>query len=246
MKDNEKAFYLFYDWIDDLDSLEGADAWRIVKAIAEYHRNGTNPLDGLDGMLKVVVSIMYRQIKRGEEISELRRQAVNTRYNKPENFVVQKSTKSNFDDFVVHERTTDNSIQNTDNSILISSPSPSSAYAHTHTCEEEQKLEESSEDYFWIPKEEREKLIAQLKRQEREATKLKYLGGPDGQGVVFMSDKQFDMLCEELSIEELERYMGIIADCELKGKHYAKSHYQAICDMVAQDRKTGGLKNGKH
>lgn len=116
MKDNEKAFYLFYDWIDDLDNLDGTDAWQVVKAISEYHRHGTNPLDSVDGTLRVVVSIMLHQIKRGEEISEVRRKAVNTRYNKPDNFVVQNPTKYNKE---VQPPTTDNSIQNTDNNYSL-------------------------------------------------------------------------------------------------------------------------------
>lgn len=110
MKESEKAFYLFYDWIDDLDHLDGADAWRIVKAISEYHRNGTCPLDLVDGPLRSIVSILFHQIKRKEAVSEIRRQAVNTRYNKAQNFVVQKPTKYNNE---LQLATTEYSIQNT-------------------------------------------------------------------------------------------------------------------------------------
>lgn len=73
---------------------------------------------------------------------------------------------------------------------------------------------------------------------EREALKLKYLGGTLGGGVVLISDAQFESLCEELSLDELERYLAVVRDCEKKGKHFKKPHYQAIIDMVRADRRT--------
>lgn len=68
-------------------------------------------------------------------------------------------------------------------------------------------------------------------------SRRRYLGGI-GKGVVFLSDDQMSDLLDKLSIEEFDRYVGIVADCELKGRHYKKkTHYQAILDMVAKDRK---------
>ena len=73
----------------------------------------------------------------------------------------------------------------------------------------------------------------------REETKMKFIGGTLGQGVVMLSDEQMDDLLEKLSIEEFNKYVGIVAECELKGKSYKnKTHYKAILDMVAKDRKT--------
>ena len=73
---------------------------------------------------------------------------------------------------------------------------------------------------------------------DRERAKLKYLGGTLGQGVVLMSDEQFDDLCDKLSIDELDKYIGIVAECEMNGQKFKKkTHYQAILDMVAKDRK---------
>lgn len=71
----------------------------------------------------------------------------------------------------------------------------------------------------------------------REEAKLKYLGGTLGQGVVLLSDEQFDDLCDKLSIDEIHHYFEVIKDCEHKGKKFKrKTHYQAILDMVAKDR----------
>jgi predicted phage replisome organizer len=71
-----------------------------------------------------------------------------------------------------------------------------------------------------------------------EEAKLTMLGGTLGGGVVMLSDEQFNDLCDKLSYEELNKYIGIVRDCELNGKPYKKkTHYQAILDMVSKDRK---------
>ena len=73
--------------------------------------------------------------------------------------------------------------------------------------------------------------------ETRERLKMKYMGGTLGQGVIFMSDEQFDDLCTRLSLEEMDKYFDIVAECEKSGKRYKKkSHYQAILDMVSKDR----------
>ena len=66
---------------------------------------------------------------------------------------------------------------------------------------------------------------------------MNFLGGSLGKGVVLLSDEQMDDLLDKLSIDEFNKYVGIVADCELSGKPYTKkTHYQAILDMVAKDR----------
>ena len=73
--------------------------------------------------------------------------------------------------------------------------------------------------------------------QLRENLKLKYLGGELGQYRIFISDEQFNDLCERLSIDEMEKYFNIVADCERAGKRYKKkSHYRAILEMATHDR----------
>ena len=66
MKNSEKGFCVFYDWVDDLDHLDGKDAWKILKALSAYHQHGTDPLTDLSGPLRSVCSIMLHQIKRHE------------------------------------------------------------------------------------------------------------------------------------------------------------------------------------
>jgi predicted phage replisome organizer len=72
----------------------------------------------------------------------------------------------------------------------------------------------------------------------REEAKLKFLGGKLGKGVVMLSDEQIKSLLDELTIDEFNKYVEIVAEAELSGKHYKKkTHYQAILDMVAKDRR---------
>ena len=74
---------------------------------------------------------------------------------------------------------------------------------------------------------------------DKEQAKREFMGGTLGGGVVLMSNEQFEDLCEKLTLDELNHYFGIIKDCETKGKKFTKkTHYQAILDMVAKDRKT--------
>ena len=84
-----------------------------------------------------------------------------------------------------------------------------------------------------------EGIDADVYREElRDKLRLKYMEGTLGQGVVLMSEEQFGDLCEKLSLDEIDKYMGIIVECENNGKKYKKkSHYQAILDMAAKDRK---------
>ena len=71
-----------------------------------------------------------------------------------------------------------------------------------------------------------------------EEKKRKVLGGNLGKGVVLLSQEQMDDLLDKLSLEEFDYYVGVVADCILKGKKYTKkTHYQAILDMAAKDRK---------
>lgn len=75
MSKNEKGFYLFFDWIDRLKELSPEESIKIVYAICEYYRSGSDPTEQFEGTLKIVVALMFDQIKRGERLSELRAEA---------------------------------------------------------------------------------------------------------------------------------------------------------------------------
>ncbi len=80
MKENETVFYLYYDWIDDLDeNLSGAEAWEVVKALCAYHRSGANPVELVEGAPRIAVALMFHQIKRREEKQEKRAEAAKSK-----------------------------------------------------------------------------------------------------------------------------------------------------------------------
>lgn len=91
-----------------------------------------------------------------------------------------------------------------------------------HSCDFEDDFSDSSTD-----------LSTRAEAQRR------YLGGELGKGVVLLSQEQIEDLLEKLTVDEFDHYVSVVADCILKGKRYTKkTHYQAILDMAAKDRKT--------
>ena len=55
--------------------------------------------------------------------------------------------------------------------------------------------------------------------------------------MVLLSDEQLDDLLQQLSFDEFNKYVSIVADNELAGKRYKKkTHYEAILGMALKDR----------
>ena len=70
----------------------------------------------------------------------------------------------------------------------------------------------------------------------------KLLGGTLGGGVVMLSDEQMTDLLRRLSLDEFDRYVAVVRDCEKAGKKFRKkTHYQAILDMARKDRDKNGV-----
>ena len=102
-----------------------------------------------------------------------------------------------------------------------------------HAIEEEREEDEEKEFHSFTHSAESEEDLSSPTSRRR------YLGGI-GKNVVFLSDEQMADLLDKMSIEEFDYYVGVIAENELKGHHYKKkTHYQAILDMAAKDRKVG-------
>ena len=85
---------------------------------------------------------------------------------------------------------------------------------------------------------EKEEEYHSFNHSAREEQKMTYMRGKLGEGVVLMSEEQFHDLLDKLSLDELHKYFAIVVECEKSGKSYKKkSHYQAILDMAAKDRR---------
>ena len=122
-------------------------------------------------------------------------------------------------------------------------PIPNVRLTSPHATEEEREEEEEGEEEkeFHSSVHARGEIVSDCSDGQR-----KYLGGALGRGVVLLSDEQMTDLLEQLSLDEFDRYVALVADNELAGKHYTKkTHYQAILDMARADRKVRG-KGGKH
>lgn len=99
------------------------------------------------------------------------------------------------------------------------------SFIHSFSCDENEKCDNVTEN-----------VTGQNDSFQRNLNKGDLFGG-----VVMMSDAQFEDLCQKLSLDELHHYIGIVRDCELKGKSFKKkTHYQAVMDMVNKDRKLEG------
>ena len=108
--------------------------------------------------------------------------------------------------------------------------------------EEEEDLEEDFPSFTHSARED-----GDAENFEKERVRRKFLGGTLGKGVVMLSDEQFEDLLDKLSFEEFNKYVGIVADCELNGKPFTKkTHYQAILDMAYKDRKVKKDKSWKN
>ena len=105
-----------------------------------------------------------------------------------------------------------------------------------HATEEEGDKEKEKEYSFYLSAKTNSENVENYVDKSRERAKQTYLGGELGQGVVFISEEQIDDLLDRLSVEEFDHYVRAVAECEKKGKRYAKSHYQAILDMAEKDR----------
>ena len=108
-----------------------------------------------------------------------------------------------------------------------------------HATEEEEEVdkEKEKEIHSFIQAPQSEKFNGFVEKPV-ENSKRSFLQGSLGKGVVLLSDEQLDDLLEKLSFEEFNKYVEIVADNELCGKHYRKkTHYQAILDMAIQDRR---------
>lgn len=109
--------------------------------------------------------------------------------------------------------------------LAASNASCNATVTHGNATEEEGEKEKEEETHSFL-------------HSAREEAKMRYLGGSLGKGVVMLSDEQIESLLDELSLDEFNKYVAVVADMELSGKHYKrKTHYQAILDMVAKDRR---------
>ena len=72
MPNMNAGFCIFFDWVEVLNDLDPADAMAVIRAIADYEKNGVDPVEAVP---KHVRAVMFAQIKRREQVSEARAKA---------------------------------------------------------------------------------------------------------------------------------------------------------------------------
>ena len=77
-----KGFCLFYDWVEALSDLDPADAMEVIRAISAYKQTGADPVEACPKHVRAIVRMMYQQILRSEQVSEIRASAANAMHEK--------------------------------------------------------------------------------------------------------------------------------------------------------------------
>ena len=73
---NNIGWCIFHDWIDVLKRLEKGAAWDIIVAIDQYFLTGEDPIQAVKSVeQQVIVTMMYQQIQRRENVSAKRKSA---------------------------------------------------------------------------------------------------------------------------------------------------------------------------
>lgn len=137
----------------------------------------------------------------------------------------------------IREQTRKRVAKHREKKLLAQSNATSNVTVTLRNAIEEEKEEDLEKEFHSIVHSNAREEEPMENFDSREEVRLKYLGGKLGKGVVLLSDEQTSDLLDKLSIEEFNKYVEIVADEELKGHHYKKTHYQAILDMVKHDRR---------
>ena len=129
--------------------------------------------------------------------------------------------------------------ESSDNRLTSDEQSADGQLTVAFTEKEEEKEEDKEKEYHsFNHSNAHEENKGVENSEDKESIQMHLLDGTLGKGVVMLSEDQIGSLLEELSIDEFNKYVEIVADCELNGKRFKKkSHYQAILDMAMRDRK---------
>lgn len=143
MSKNEKGFYLFFDWIEEMEELKSPeDAWRIVLALRDYALNGTDPTQFFSGAYKAFIRNIYNQIKRAELKAEIGRESIKKRWNNHETADAPNSNLIGANSNLIGANTT-NTYTNTDTDTVTENNNNNNIVYNSACAQEEQQNVES-------------------------------------------------------------------------------------------------------
>ena len=208
--------------LDQTKRLSDAELGRLFRALLSFSAEGTLP-QGLSEKEAVAFDMLSSNIKRDIEAYEkqCKKNASNgSKGGRPRTKKSEKGKQNKASDDDESEKT----------EVVFEKPKIANGFFKSQEEEKEEEKEEYNNHSITL--------------SARESARMNYRGGELGGDIVMLSDDQFVSLCEILSVDEIDKYMAIVRDCERKGKHFtSKTHYQAILDMVKKDRSVIGMKD---
>ena len=196
--------------VDDLSIMIDRDAKELKQCLDFFIAEEMINVSS-DGIYNIVNWSVYQSVEEMDRIKEQTRKRVEKHRNKQKCSVTSNVTCN-------ADVTQCNAIEEEREEEIEREKEKEYSFIHSFSCEENEKSDD---------------VTLQNDSFQRKLNKGELFGG-----VVMMSDDQFEDLCQKLSLDELHYYIGIVKDCELKGKTFKKkTHYQAILDMVNKDRK---------
>ena len=212
---------LYFDILEPIKVLPDADKGRLLVAMLEYGQSGKVP--EFDGMMALAWGFVKPKIDKDEEeynMSVLRRQYATTcrerkRKGEPEiTFDEWLKVNGNRDNQKPSMMINDNqwypTTTTTPSTSTSTTPSTSTAAATTTSTNEDTAATASENT-------------------------LKLVGGKLGQGVVFLTDAQFDDLLERLGFDVFNRYMEKLANFIIKNDADVQNHYETILKWWRKD-----------
>ena len=207
---------LYFDILEPIKVLPDADKGRLLVAMLEYGQSGKVPV--FDGMLALAWGFVKPKIdKDSDEYNRtvLKRQYATfcrDRKKKGEPDISFEEWMMTIDDQSYQMISHDIKWYPTTTTSPSTSTTPStSTAAATTTSTNEDTAATASENT------------------------LKLVGGKLGQGVVFLTDAQFDDLLERLGFDVFNRYMEKLANFIIKNDADVQNHYETILKWWRKD-----------
>ena len=217
---------LYFDILEPIKVLPDADKGRLLVAMLEYGQSGKVPV--FDGMLALAWGFVRPKIDKDESeynMSVLRRQYATTcreRKKKGEPDITfdewLKTIDNQNNHMIPHDNQKTSMMINDDQWYPTTTTSPSTSTTPS-TSTAAAATTSTNEDTAATAAE----------------NTLKAVGGKLGQGVVFLTDAQFEDLLDKLGFDVFNRYMEKLANFIIKNDAQVQNHYETILKWWRRD-----------
>lgn len=239
---------LYFDILEPIRMLPDEDKGRLLVAILEYGRDGIVP--EFDGMLGIVWSFIQPRVdKDSERYDETKLQREYAAFCKKRKRIFMP--KILFEDWIVMS---DNERQRAVDPVLSRNPTTTNNVQHTtdnvhSTTNNVQRTTDNIQPQMStaIPNYQPSTPNHQPDGNEEwdeewdeaaaaaENDCLKVMNGALGQGVVFLTDKQVELLLRKLDLEVFNKYVKKLADYIIRSGHDVADHYGTILEWWRRD-----------